>query len=431
MKVLTYAGKKKFSDIRISYNPSWEKVEVSHAAVTSPEGVKTTLNDREINIMDVEWAADAHRYPASKIMVVSLPGVEAGSIVEYTVVSKKTGRPFFSLHGDSCFVDNARVTSHLREDPSLVTMDGVFKYPEPIEKKVVRITAPEGMKLAFAPHESPAGKDGAHSGIQVKVSSHGGKKLYQFSTEKVPPVRQEDYLPPWYSFTPVVLASTGDWKTYSQKVNKLLLHASSSNARTREVTTALVKNLGTRNEKIKAIRDFVARNVKAIPAAFHELPPDHVASADRILGDGYGDSADRAVVLHAMLVSAGFAPEFVLASWVSSLDELKKPMEEYPAPHWFSDVLVRLNEGGGVLYLNDTDQYAPLGAVKNAWHPGLVLSEGKFETIEPLSESLRGPQRYGYHHPALGRRKHRDEAEANLLRKQLCLVPQAVLRDAP
>ncbi|HNY64771.1 MAG TPA: DUF3857 domain-containing protein [Deltaproteobacteria bacterium] len=388
MKVLTYAGKKKFSDIRISYNPSWEKVEVKHAAVTSPKGVKTTVNEREINIMDVEWAADAHRYPASKIMVVSLPGVEAGSIVEYTVVSRKTGRPFFSLHGDSSFVDNARVRSHLREDPSLITMDGVFKYPEPIERKVVRIIAPEGMKLAFSPDESTAGKDPGGSGILVKVSSHGGKKLYEFTAEKVPPVRQEDYLPPWYGFNPVVFASSGSWKTYSAQVNRLLLHASSVNARTREVTAALVKNLHSRNDKIRAIRDYVARNIKAIPAAFHELPPDHITSADRILSDGYGDSADRAVVLHAMLTAAGFAPEFVLASWVSPVDELKKPMIQYPAPHWFSDVLVRLREGGGILYLNDTDQYAPLGAVKHAGHPGLVLAQGTFETIEPLSDTF-------------------------------------------
>jgi transglutaminase-like putative cysteine protease len=389
MKVLTYAGKKKFSDFRINYNPSWEKVEVKLAAVTSPSGVKTVINDKEINIMDAEWAADAHRYTASKIMVVSLPGVEEGSVIEFTVVLKKTGRPFFSLHGESCLTDNARIMLHSRDDYAIVTLDGVLKYPEPIEKKTVRIIAPEGMKLAVSPEDLKGGEDQRLTpGTLVKDITHGGKRLYELTTEKVPPVRQEDYMPPWYSFNPTLFASSGNWKTYAHEVQKELLHASSQNAKTREVTASLVKNLAGRTEKIRAIRDYVAKNIKAIPAAFSELPPDHITSADRILGDGYGDSADRAVVLHAMLAAAGFSPEYVLATWVSSQDEVRKPMEQFPAPHWVNDVLVRVREAGGFIYLNDTDQYAPLGAVKNAGHPGLVLAQGSFETIEPLSDSF-------------------------------------------
>jgi transglutaminase-like putative cysteine protease len=392
MKVLTYSGKKKYSDIRINYNPAWEKVEVKSAAVTSPAGVKTAVNDKEVNIMDAEWAADAHRYPASKIMVVSLPGVEEGSVIEYTLVLKKTGRPFFSLHGESCLTDHARVMLHSRDDHAIVTMDGVLKYPEPIEKKTVRIILPENMQLAFSADEDKGGKgkggEKLTAGTRVKVSTHGGKKLYEVTTERVPPVRQEDYLPPWYSFNPTLFASTGSWKAYAHVVQGELLHASSGNYRTREMTSALVKNLNGKREKIKAIRDFVARSIKAIPVPFSELPPDHTVSADHILADGYGSSADRAVVLHAMLTAAGFAPEFVLATWVSSLDELKKPMYEYPAPQWVSDVLVRVHEAGGFIYLNDTDQYAPLGAVKNADHPGLVLAEGRFESIEPLSDTF-------------------------------------------
>ncbi|HOW99582.1 MAG TPA: DUF3857 domain-containing protein, partial [Deltaproteobacteria bacterium] len=351
MKVLTYAGKKKFSDLRLGYNPGWETVEVKQASVTSPTGVKTTVHEREINVMDAPWAADARRYPASKIMVVSLPGVEEGSVIEYTVISHKTGRPFFSLHGESCARDNERIVRRTR-DHSLVTLDGVLRYTEPIGKKTVRIDAPDNMKLAISPDGGEAGSPGdpadmPRPGTEVKVSRRKGRCVYEVTAGHVPPVRQEDSLPPWYGFNPVIFASTGSWKDYGHEVHSALLHAASFNTRVKEATAEAVKGAGSTAEKIRAVRDFVDRNIRAVPTAFSELPASQATPADRVLADGYGHSADRAAVLYAMLTAAGFNPEFVLATWVSPLAELRKPMEDYPSPHWVSDVLVRVPEGAG------------------------------------------------------------------------------------
>jgi transglutaminase-like putative cysteine protease len=387
MKVLTYAGKKNYSDIRIAFNPSWEKVELKKAVVTSPGGIRSTIDEKEVNIMDADWVGDAHRYPASKIMVVSLPGVEEGSTIEYTLVRKKTGRSFFSLHGESCFLDNRRIESRSREDQSLVTMDGVFRYPEPIEKKTVRIRVPEGMKLNisdFSDHGKPVDLTGR--GIQVRTMNERNKRVYEFSAAMVPPARQEDYMPPWYYFNPVLFASSGSWKDYAHEVQTHLTRAASSCEKAAKLTAGLVKDTDESTAKIRLIRDFVARNIKDIFNAWHELPLSCITPADRVLSDGYGGSADRAVLLYAMLKSAGFEPELVLASWVSPVDELKEPLYDYPAPHWFKCVLVRVKEGDSFIYLNDTDEYAELGSTGSALHPALVLSTGKFETIRPRSD---------------------------------------------
>lgn len=135
----------------------------------------------------------------------------------------------------------------------------------------------------------------------------------------------------------------------------------------------------------------MARNIKAIPAAFHELP-------DHILGGPHPERRVRRFrrpcggpPCHAH--GSRFAPEFVLASWVSPVDELKKPMIQYPAPHWFSDVLVRLREGG-ILYLNDTDQYAPLGAVKPRRAPRPGACPGDVRDHRAFVRHLCRPHRY-------------------------------------
>lgn len=389
MKVLTYAGMKNYSDLRIRYNPVQEKVEVKNAVVTSSSGARTSIDADEINIMDADWVADAPRYPASRIMVVSLPGVEVGSVIDYTIVRTKTGQAFFSLHGESSLIDNERIDKRMREHRTIVGLDGVFRYHEPIEKKTVRVRVPESMELKVSPSEgSPklyAWSDLPGEDIRFDTFSSGGKRVYEFSASMVPPVYEEDYLPPWYGFNPVVFASSGDWKEYAQEVESRLLKAASSRERARRITGTLTKDAGSDLEKIRLIRDYADRAVKNISTFWHEIPLDYITPADRVLAEGYGNSADRAVALYAMLAEAGFKPEFVLASWVSPIEELKKPLYEYPAPHWFSGVLVRVRNSDGYIYLNDTDQYAFLGTTRNDGHPGLVLKTGTFETIEALS----------------------------------------------
>ncbi|HQO81567.1 MAG TPA: DUF3857 domain-containing protein [Deltaproteobacteria bacterium] len=390
MKVLTYAGVKNYSDLRIRYNPATEKVEVKNAVVTSSSGTETSIDKDEINIMDADWVADAPRYPASRVMVVSLPGVEIGSVIDYTIVRTKTGQPFFSLHGESSLIDSLRIDRGVREHRTIVGLDGVFRYHEPIEKKTVRVRVPEGMKLKTMPSRDSrrlyAWSDLPGEDIAFETFSEGGSRVYEFSASKVPPVFEEDFLPPWYAFNPVAFASSGDWKEYAREVEKRLLKAVSSKDRARRIAKALVKNAQTDMDRIRVIRDYVDRAVKNINTFWHEIPLDCITPADRVLSDGYGNSADRAVVIHAMLSEAGFKPEFVLASWVSPIEELKKPLYEYPAPHWFKGVLVRVRSEGGYIYLNDTDQYAIVGTTGSAGHPCLVLRSGAFETIEPLSD---------------------------------------------
>ena len=45
--------------------------------------------------MDASWCASAPRYPAEKILVVNLPGVEVGSIIEYEVNTKVFDQSFY------------------------------------------------------------------------------------------------------------------------------------------------------------------------------------------------------------------------------------------------------------------------------------------------------------------------------------------------
>jgi transglutaminase-like putative cysteine protease len=92
-QILTYDGKKSSSEMKISYNPTWEKVEIVSAVVSNLDGKVTHVSAKEMNVMDCAWASSAPRYPASKLLVVNLPSVEIGSVISTVVAVTATNAP--------------------------------------------------------------------------------------------------------------------------------------------------------------------------------------------------------------------------------------------------------------------------------------------------------------------------------------------------
>ena len=100
--VLTYNGKKNSAELKIGYNPTWQHVEIVSATVSNRDGRVVSVSEKELNTMDCGWASRAPRYPASRTLVVSLPAVEIGSVIRYTVVTSVTNAPA-AFYGRYCF----------------------------------------------------------------------------------------------------------------------------------------------------------------------------------------------------------------------------------------------------------------------------------------------------------------------------------------
>ena len=92
-QVLTYDGKKRSSELKFSYNPTWKDVELVSAVVSNADGRVSAAGERERSVFDCGWAGSAPRYPASKELVVNLPSVEIGSVITYVTVTTVTNAP--------------------------------------------------------------------------------------------------------------------------------------------------------------------------------------------------------------------------------------------------------------------------------------------------------------------------------------------------
>lgn len=92
-EILTYKGLKSFSEFKLEYHPSVSTVEVLEATVSNRNGRVFSATDKECNTMDASWAAAAPRYPAGKMLVVNLPGVEVGSVIRLKTATRVKSSP--------------------------------------------------------------------------------------------------------------------------------------------------------------------------------------------------------------------------------------------------------------------------------------------------------------------------------------------------
>ncbi len=325
-KILTYAGMKNNSELKLSYNPAWDKVAITEATVTGPDGSVKKLDSKELNLMDEPWSGSAPRYPAGKILVASLPGVQAGSEIQYTISREHKDRRFFGIIA-------------------------MFRNFDPIVKKKIILTYDQKLPINISP---------APEGVKESKTVIGNKVRITWEVENVQAIKAEPALPPIWSFAPSIFISTGDWQSYGTAANEVLKKAAANQPRSEQLAIKLTEKLSADADKVLAIRNFVAENIRPVGPGFDDLPASCVTPADKVLAERYANTADRAVLLYAMLRAAGIKTEFILASGFTGIPDLFEKIEEYPQAV-FGEVLVCANYGKNSVLLNDTNQYAELG----------------------------------------------------------------------
>jgi transglutaminase-like putative cysteine protease len=357
-RILTYGGKKANGEVKIGFNAGWESVRLLRATTTSREGRQQNVGEREVNLMDADWAGGAARYPSGKMLVISLPGVEVGGMIDYAYERVCTNQPFFAAWES-------------------------FRGSDPIRSKTVMVDAPEGLVTTDT---------GLFEAGQVTAVTNGadGRVNTEWSLRDQAAVRKEALQPPWFTWNPTVFLSAGHWPRYARDVAARLERNAKDGREAARQAKALTRACRSEAEKLQVLRDSVALKVRLTEPGLAAAPLDALGGADRTLAEGYGNSADRATLLYAMLHATGFRPQFVLASDVPAMDMLQSRIGASPAGALFPAVLVRVPAKDPVsgkpawIYLNDTDQYAALGATPHADRVGLVIPAGDLISIAPL-----------------------------------------------
>ena len=340
-EILSYSGKKRESELKIEFNPSLQQARLVAASVTSKAGVREAISPGEINLMDAAWNASAKRYTGGKVLVANLPGVEIGSTLEVELEITMTNMPFF---------------------------DGFesFQLPDALVAKSFLLTLPQPLKLQTLTSGS--------GGLREVRNAADGRRSLEWRAEQVKAQPEENQLPPDWLYNSGVGFFVGDAKSYYRQLNAVFLDRASKGSQAALLARQLTASATNRLGALLAIRDFIAKSIRIAGPSFMELPMAELSAADTTLSDGYGHLADSAILFHAMLTAAGFKPEFVLASDLPPLPEIRRVLKTLPQPHCFGAPLIRVALGGEVYYFNDTDQYSQPGSTAHDGKLGIRLA---------------------------------------------------------
>lgn len=348
-EILTFAGLRRYSEIKVPYNSGWEQVELTGATVINRDGSVHTVAGHEINHMDQGWVGGAPRYPGSRTMVVNLPGVEIGSIINASIRITRQGAPFF----------------HLQRG---------FRKSSPVQESRLTVEVPATISLNKQVHLAEM--------LDYAKENEDGLLRHHWRAGPLPRLETEDRMPPQWFLGPAVFISSATAGSYAETVYGKIERAALHDGLPGDLVDRLAPETATTKEKIRNIRDFVIGNIRAAGINFTDLPLSSLSPAGQTLADGYGHGADRAILLLALLRAAGVeATPLLVAGDASLVGELRRPWEKTAFYGFFNRVLVRVEDNGSIYFLNDTNQYAPLPVSASDRLPTLER-DGSFGMID-------------------------------------------------
>jgi transglutaminase-like putative cysteine protease len=354
-RILTYEGKIREAEVKLNYNPACEQARIIHATVISKDGARQEISPGEINVMDQGWNGGARRYTGGKVLVASLPGVDMGSTIEVEFEISMNGVPFVSGF-----------------EP--------FQFPDDLDAKSFVVTAPKDLKIQTL-------VSGPRGVVKEQDGTDGAGQTFKWQANGVKPLPSEPDLPPEWNYQAGVSYFVGDSADYWKALSDAMLEHSQHAGSAAKMANQLTASAKTKLDALKAIRDFIAENIRHAGPSFTDLPLRELSDADTTLNDGYGHAADCAILYYAMLKAAGFQPEFVMASDLPPVTGLTKVARSFPLPDDFQSPLVKVNVDGQVLYFNDTDQYAHLGTTPSNGKLALTLPDQKLVTIQVAKDN--------------------------------------------
>ena len=330
-EVLTYQGKKSAAEIKFSFSPSSRGIDLVYATVSNKNGKVFSVTPKEINIMDCGWAASAPRYPASKQLIINLPGVEIGSVVRYCWVVSVTNSPIaYNAHD---------------------TFDGA----QPIERTELELHIPDGMPFVFDVTE-PYGSasSAAAESFRSNATKGEGESIYTWSSINPRRIPDEPSQPSSELWRRTLFVSAAEWESYGRELTSALAAArDSASSEASRIARECTETCATPAEKITAIRTYLAHHVRVAGPGLFELPFGIAfSSPDRSLADGYASSGDYMNLLFTMLDAVGFDCSFVLADNAPRSDPRRFAFRrDIPSPEWFDSLVVRAEcRVGGFLF---------------------------------------------------------------------------------
>ncbi len=372
VRVQTYVGVQKIGQLIFPYNGANERVEVKSVKVIKPDGTQLTAGPEAVVDVSSPVVQEAPMYTDARQKHVSVPGLSAGDIVEYDVVT----RVFEPLTPGQFWDSWVFVVHSLCLDDELV-----LDVPA---NRALKIKYPDGMEPA--------------------VSDQGGRRRYSWKTENKKAFEEPRAFGNSQSLDPaqmlkgvaapklqMVLFSTfQNWDEVGQWYGGLSQERQTSSPEVRAKADEITKGAATDLAKAQALYDYVS-HIRYVSLSFG-VGRYQPHSATEVLANRYGDCKDKAALLDALLAAEGIQSATALVQTRTDVDR------DLPTPMQFDHAINVVSVGGKEIWLDSTMGVAPFAYLlpQLRGKDALVVSYPRKSEFRPAPANLTGAKTYRF-----------------------------------
>ena len=321
-EVAGQAGLSDNSKLSITFDPSYERLELHVAQITRDGRFSDRLQRARIDVARTEEESDSDLLNGNVTALVVLPDVRVGDIVKvrYTLFGRN---PVFGRQHHSRW----RMT-----------------WSVPVERASVRITVPQSMKLRHGPEPEKT---------RFTERVNAGLRTLHWMRDGIEPIEIEEKTPGWVprSYRLDVTAYSS-WQEVARWGTSLFRGHASSGVEYQQLSRSIqrVKDAQGIDAAISMAIDHVQKNIRYYGLELGENS-HRPHSPDEVLANGYGDCKDKALLLIALLGDLDIDAWPLLVS-----TRLKQGIaNRLPSPGLFNHVVVLVEHNGQQHWVDATD----------------------------------------------------------------------------
>lgn len=328
----------RWGDLEFSSTPPLEQITVEKARTIFPDG---TYLEATVDSRDSGTSGD---YLPRKEMVVRLPGVTPGCVIEYTVRDEKS--------------PDSQISGIYEEIP---VTDAV-----PILSCHLTLRLPKDQSVHYRMR---------HLAGDPTTEQTGYSQVEHWSWQNLPALEHLRYDPPLRDVEgEVLLSSYKTWNDFTAWYQRISSGSDFAADTVKQRAASVTAGLKTDREKLRALYEDVSKvRYAAIEIGVGAFRPH---TAEWVLAHNYGDCKDKANLLLALARQVGIEGKFVLLNRTSSTDR------SFPG-FQFNHALTYFPSIDGGLWLDATDEITPFGQLPpgDVGRDGLMVVDAKFQTI--------------------------------------------------
>jgi Flp pilus assembly protein TadD/transglutaminase-like putative cysteine protease len=325
IRVQSDAGVQQLGELIFGYNSANEQIDVHFVRVTNKDGSVITAAADAVKDMTAAVVRDASEYTDYKEKHVTVPSLHAGDTIEYEI-STRTVTPLApgNFWFDYAFVKDA------------ITLD---------ERLDVNLPAGRVHKFTTAPN------------LQHTIDFSGDREIHHWRHANLTRPSQSEQAkkkpqPPTEVHPDVQFTTFMSWTQVAEWYANLEKGRSDPTPEIRAKTQELIQGRATELDKIAALYDYVAKNIRYVSLSFG-LGRYQPHSAADVFNNQYGDCKDKHMLLAAMLHAANIPSDAVLIPFSRKMDP------DAPSPSQFDHMITAVPIGNELVWMDSTAEVAP------------------------------------------------------------------------